>query len=198
MQPLWYAGPAVYAFIFWTIFGLWMASETVTSGTKRVPGNAEARDRGSHLLIIILFLLGIGLAFALSFVLPHAAIPWHRKSIFFIAIGLMIVGIVFRRYAISMLGQFFTVDVAIHAKHTVVDTGPYRYIRHPSYSGSLITQLGLGLALGNWASLLVILVCTGIAYTYRISVEEAALVAALGEPYREYMRRTTRLIPFVF
>src|SRR5580704_14582736 len=75
---------------------------------------------------------------------------------------------------------------------------PYRYIRHPSYSGGLITLAGLGLALGNWAGLLTLLACTGAGYGYRIFVEEAALVAALGEPYREYMRRTRRLIPFVF
>ncbi len=198
MLPLWYSGSVAYAFIFWTIFGLWLASETVTGSTKRVSGDAEARDRGSHALIIVLFLLGISLAFVLSFVLPQAAIPWHRKALFLAGTVLTILGIVFRRYAISVLGEFFTVDVAVHAKHTIVDTGPYRYIRHPSYTGSLLTQVGLGLALGNWASLLAVLICSGIAYTYRISVEEAALVAALGEPYRQYMRRTSRLIPFVF
>ena len=54
------------------------------------------------------------------------------------------------------------------------------------------------LTLGNWAGLLALLACMAAAYTYRISVEEAALVAALGEPYKEYMRRTRRLVPFLF
>jgi protein-S-isoprenylcysteine O-methyltransferase Ste14 len=71
-------------------------------------------------------------------------------------------------------------------------------VRHPSYTGVLITLVGLGLALGNWAGLLALLACMAAAYTYRISVEEAALVAALGEPYKEYMRRTRRLVPFLF
>jgi protein-S-isoprenylcysteine O-methyltransferase Ste14 len=97
-----------------------------------------------------------------------------------------------------VLGRFFTYNVAVHAGQTVVEAGPYRYIRHPSYTGALITLVGVGLALGNWAALLAILVCTGIAYAYRISVEESALVAALGEPYKEYMRRTRRLVPFLF
>jgi len=57
--------------------------------------------------------------------------------------------------------------------------------------------IGLGLALGNWASLLGMLACISVGYAYRIHVEEAALVAALGQPYREYMSRTARLVPFV-
>ena len=60
-----------------------------------------------------------------------------------------------------------------------------------------MTQVGIGLALGNWAGLLALMVCMAIAYSYRISVEEQALVAALGEPYKQYMRRTRRIIPFL-
>jgi len=112
-------------------------------------------------------------------------------------IALMLAAIAFRFYAMSVLGKFFTYQVAIHPGQTVVDTGPYRYLRHPSYTGALITLAGLGLALGNWASLLALLGCMGAAYYYRISVEESALVAALGEPYKQYMRRTWRLVPFL-
>ncbi len=85
----------------------------------------------------------------------------------------------------------------MHSGQTVIEAGPYRYIRHPSYAGALITVIGLGLALGNWASLLSMVACVAIGYAYRIRVEEAALVAALGQPYREYMSRTARLVPFV-
>jgi protein-S-isoprenylcysteine O-methyltransferase Ste14 len=94
------------------------------------------------------------------------------------------------------LGRFFTYDVAIHAGQTVIEAGPYRYIRHPSYTGGLVTLAGIGLALGNWAALLALLACAGTGYAYRMYVEEAALVAALGEPYKAYMLRTTRLLPF--
>jgi len=98
----------------------------------------------------------------------------------------------------SVLGRFFTYDVAVQPGQTVVEAGPYRYIRHPSYTGGLITLAGVGLALGNWAGLLLLLACMGVAYAYRIFVEEAALVAALGQPYRDYMQRTKRLVPFLF
>jgi protein-S-isoprenylcysteine O-methyltransferase Ste14 len=75
--------------------------------------------------------------------------------------------------------------------------GPYRLIRHPSYTGLLILFLGYGLCLTNWLSLLVLMGCALIGLGYRINVEEHVLEARLGQPYHEYMRRTKRLIPFV-
>ena len=98
----------------------------------------------------------------------------------------------------GLLRQLFTFDVAIHPGHSLVDAGPYRYVRHPSYSGALLTMLGFGLALGNWAGMTVGLLCLATAYSYRIRVEEAALLVALGEPYEEYISRTWRLVPFLF
>ena len=123
---------------------------------------------------------------------------YKRTLVFFVGIILMLLGMAFRFYAMSVLGRFFTYDVAVQAGQTIVEAGPYRYIRHPSYTGALITLVGLGLALGNWAAVLVILACMGTAYAYRIFVEESALVAVLGEPYKQYMRRTRRLVPFLF
>jgi protein-S-isoprenylcysteine O-methyltransferase Ste14 len=158
----------------------------------------EGRDQSSSRLLALLYWVGLGSDFALSFLLPQASILWERTSLFFIGITLMLAGMAFRFYAISVLGQFFTLDVAVQAGQTVVEVGPYRYIRHPSYTGALITLVGLGLALGNWAGILALLACVGTAFAYRIFVEESALVAALGEPYKQYMRRTRRLVPFLF
>jgi protein-S-isoprenylcysteine O-methyltransferase Ste14 len=56
---------------------------------------------------------------------------------------------------------------------------------------------GLGLALTNWLSLLVLVIVPIIVYTYRVAVEEQALVATLGEVYLSYMRRTKRFVPFI-
>ncbi len=109
----------------------------------------------------------------------------------------MLAGIAFRWWAITTLGKFFTFDVAVQSGQKVVNSGPYRYIRHPSYTGALMTQLGIGLALGNWAGLLAFMLCMTIAYWYRIRVEERELLAALGEPYQRYMQSTHRIIPFL-
>jgi protein-S-isoprenylcysteine O-methyltransferase len=198
VHPLPFSGGLAYAIVFWATYILWLILETIGSRTKRSGDPAKARDRGSFRLLMALLWLALGLAFALSFVLPQATILWHRPVVFFVGIALMLGGIAFRFYAMSVLGRFFTYDVAVHAGQTVVEAGPYRYIRHPSYTGALVTLVGLGLALGNWAGLLALLACMGVAYAYRISVEEAALLAALGEPYKQYVRRTCRLVPFLF
>ncbi|MCU1302401.1 MAG: putative methyltransferase [Candidatus Sulfotelmatobacter sp.] len=109
----------------------------------------------------------------------------------------MVAGAAFRWYSASLLGKYFTFDVATHSGQTVVERGPYRYIRHPSYTGALVSLFGFGLALGNWAGLVASVGCLGVAYAYRIPVEEGALVSALGEPYRQYLARTWRLVPFL-
>jgi protein-S-isoprenylcysteine O-methyltransferase Ste14 len=197
MHPLLASGSA-YAIIFWSTYALWTVLETVTSIIKRSSDRSRAHDRGSYRLLMLLMWLALASGFTLSFALPQATIMWKRTLVFFVGIVLMLMGIAFRFYAMSVLGRSFTYDVAVQAGQTLVEAGPYRYIRHPSSTGALITLVGLGLALGNWAAVLAILACTGTAYAYRIFVEESALVAVLGEPYKQYMRRTRRLIPFLF
>ena len=192
-----YSGRASYAPIFWGTFLLWMILELIASRTKRSGDRSQARDRGSYGLIVVMLFVGLTLDFTLSARLPQAAILWRRSWVFFSGIGLMLAGVAFRWWAIATLGKFFTFDVAIQSSQKVVDSGPYRYIRHPSYTGALMTQFGIGLALGNWAGLLAMMVCMAIAYWYRINVEERALVAALGEPYKQYQQRTRRIIPFL-
>jgi protein-S-isoprenylcysteine O-methyltransferase Ste14 len=198
LHPLPFSGGPVYAIVFWTTYILWFVLEIIGSRTKRSADPARASDRGSYRLLMILLWLALGLDFGLSYLLPQATILWHRTAVFFLGIGLMLAGLAFRFYAMSLLGRFFTYQVAVHPGQTVVEAGPYRYIRHPSYTGALVTLVGLGFALGNWAGLLAVLTCMGAAYGYRISVEEAALLAALGEPYKQYVRRTRRLVPFLF
>jgi len=198
LHPLPFSGGPLYAVTFWTAYILWLAFETRGAIRHRTTDRANARDRGSYAVIILFLWLALISAFALSFLLPQANITWHRSAVFFNGIALMFLGIAFRSYAMTLLGKFFTYQVAVQPGQTVVETGPYRYIRHPSYTGALITLVGIGLALGNWASLVILLTSMGAAYTYRISVEESALVAALGEPYKDYMRRTRRLVPFLF
>jgi protein-S-isoprenylcysteine O-methyltransferase Ste14 len=103
-----------------------------------------------------------------------------------------------RWWAIITLGRYFTIDVAVRSTQSVVQSGPYRFVRHPSYTAVLIMLLGVGLALANWASLVAMLAGGLIGLLYRVRVEERALVEALGQPYVDYMRHTERFIPFMF
>ena len=108
---------------------------------------------------------------------------------------LAVAGIALRMWAILTLDRFFTFVVGIAADHRVVQHGPYRLLRHPGYAGALLTLLGVGLALSNWLSLLLIVAVPVLALGIRITVEEATLAGALGAEYLSYADRTARLIP---
>jgi len=103
-----------------------------------------------------------------------------------------------RVWSVAVLGRYFTYVVQVSTDQQVVDTGPYRLIRHPSYTGALMMAGGIGLSLRHaWPPLLIV-ATSFTAYLIRMLVEEHALAQGLGEPYRAYMARTKRLIPFLW
>ena len=162
---------------------------------------ASVRDQGSLYVLLGLLWVGLALNFGLAALLPAAAISWQswqRSSLFLLGVALILLGVALRWYAIATLGGYFTRDVAVSADQPVVRRGPYRWIRHPSYTGTFVTMLGVGLAVTNWASLAALLLCIGVGHLYRVRVEEKALAESIGEPYLEYSRRTKRFIPLVF
>jgi len=164
---------------------------------KRLRAGARRQDKGSHVVLIVLIAFGVCLGLLLAVKVPAAAITSAIVFFFWLGILLIYAGIALRLYAIIVLGAFFTTTVAVAIEQTVIEAGPYRLIRHPSYTGLLLILLGFGLSLTNWLSLLVIMGCALIGFSYRIRVEERALQEQLGQHYQEYMRRTKRLIPFV-
>jgi protein-S-isoprenylcysteine O-methyltransferase Ste14 len=106
------------------------------------------------------------------------------------------VGIGLRTWAIMTLGRFFKFVVVIQEDHCVITSGPYRFLRHPSYTGALVGFLGVGIALDNWLSILTLVVVPSVAIFVRIHVEEGRLAEALGTEYEDYSSRTrSRLIP---
>jgi protein-S-isoprenylcysteine O-methyltransferase Ste14 len=115
-----------------------------------------------------------------------------------VATVLFAIGIIVRWWAIIVLGRFFTVDVTIEKDHVLVERGPFRVVRHPSYTGVLLAFVGFALSLQNWAALLIILLPIFAAFIHRMNVEEKALTRALGSTYTDYMSRTKRLVPFVY
>ncbi len=126
---------------------------------------------------------------------PHLPtnVPWRTVSATVFALGAAL-----RWWAIIHLGRFFTVDIALARDHRVVDTGPYRAVRHPSYTGLLMMYVGLALSLNSVVALPVILIPVTVSLLYRMRTEETALLGALGEDYSAYCRRTKRLVPLVY
>jgi protein-S-isoprenylcysteine O-methyltransferase Ste14 len=159
-------------------------------------GSREARV--SFALLYLTVATGIVGPFVLAGTVRQAAIAFARWPIFVLGIALMAAGVVIRAWAVVLLGRFFTNDVRVQSGQTVVDTGPYRWVRHPSYSGLILILIGLGLALGNWAALAIAVLVPTPALVNRIQIEEHALSTALGEPYRRFAASRARLLPRVW
>lgn len=178
-----------------TICVLWFVAEICL--TRRSGAGATSKDKGSLRIIwiadIVSIMLGVTAAIHLRQFSLH---PWEV----YYATGnsVLVLGAILRVYAIIYLGRFFTLNVAIASDHRVIDTGPYRFVRHPSYTGALLALFGIGVAMANWVSLIIIFVPIFLALWWRMNIEEAALLEALGEPYRDYMKRTKRLLPFIY
>ena len=145
--------------------------------------------------LVIAVSITAGVLVAQSF--QAAALP-HGPMLATASVILFVAGIILRWWAIIILGRFFSVDVTIEKDHELVERGPFRILRHPSYTGVLLAFVGLALSLWNWAALLIVLVPIAAAFIHRMNVEEEALSRALGARYAEYMKRTNRLVPFVY
>ena len=168
---------------------------TVTRRSRSRTGTKQDRStlRVVWLVIVVSVAAGVYVAKRLS----AAALPYQR-SFAVVGVVLFVFGLLLRWWAIITLGRFFTVDVTIENDHKLVEHGPFRMVRHPSYTGVLLAFVGVALSLDNWAALLVILVPIGAAFIHRMNVEENALSGGLGSKYTDYMRRTKRLVPFVY
>jgi protein-S-isoprenylcysteine O-methyltransferase len=173
-------------------------SEALLSFTRRSRSKTGvSQDRSTLRMLWIVIMASIFAAIYVATNLRSARIGNHHL-LDPLAIILFVIGLVLRWWSIIILGRFFTVDVTIEKDHELVEAGPYRLVRHPSYTGVLVAFLGWGLALHNWLALLLLLLPISFAFVRRMKVEEEALRGALGERYASYMQRTRRLLPFIY
>ena len=175
------------------VMSLFLVSELALLAWRR-SGRGSAADQGSLRRLWIICACAMGAAFYASR-LDAGSLDGHRDALRLTAMGMMIAGMLFRWTAIRTLGRFFTVDVTVHEGHVVVDSGPYRLVRHPSYTGLLLAFAGLGLSFQNWISIVALLLPVSLAFLSRIAQEERVLREALGQPYLDYCARTKRLLP---
>ena len=194
MTPLPFVWP--YALLFWAVF-LWAYGGEM--GIVRRAQKAQGATDSRSLQVIM---VGQGIAsfgsFWLAFVPAVQLHPPYRLIAFYVGIALIVAGALLRRHCWRMLGTSFTGDVRVRSDQEVVSRGAYRFVRHPSYTAGVMLNAGVGIALGSWASALLFTSASVAVYVYRMNVEERALLAVLGEPYRQFMATRKRLVPFVY
>lgn len=183
---------------FLVAFLSWLVSELVGSTIlpqARGQGGRETSraDRGSKLAIF----LGV---FGSIVVVETFALEGFASldtAWVYAGIASMFTGIAMRQWAIAVLGRYFSTSVRAVEGHRIVESGPYRVVRHPSYTGAIVTVVGIGLAGGSWEGVLVTLGLAAAVYGYRIHVEERFLMAQFGPEYLAYRQRTKAVIPYL-
>lgn len=183
-------------------FGLWGVSEIALGVFRRAPENALIKDSNTffqYAIIGISISCGMGFAFW-SKATGFRTLDFPGETEVWQVIGLasLVVGLTIRWIAILTLGRYFSTNLTVQSEQRVVDFGLYRYIRHPAYTGSILSFFGFGLAMTNWISFIFLTVMTSASFIKRIVFEEEMLSKRFGAEYEEYKKRTKKLFPMVF
>lgn len=183
--------------IFIITYSFWFLSEILINRfllSKKA--DKQNADKGSLRLIWILIFASISLAVYVS---GKYAFPLlNNGMIEYLGLLLIGMGVVLRLAVIKALGRFFTADVTIRQDHRLKKDGFYKYLRHPSYSASLLSFIGFGVSLNNLVSLLIVFILILTAFSFRIKIEEKTLTEHFGTEYEDYKKSTKRFIPFIY
>ena len=130
-------------------------------------------------------------------IVPAAAIRPGAVA-FAAGMAILVTGLVLRGWSFKTLGEYFTFTVMVSSDQPVITAGPYRLLRHPSYTGILLACAGVGLASANWAGLAAMVLLPLAVILWRIHIEENALMTTLGDRYRAYASHHKRLVPLIW
>ncbi len=174
-------------------FCIWLTQPVFS--IKETKENKE-KDKFSILLILM----------AASVSIVSANLEWannypaYEGNIVVTIIGffMILLGIIIRLWAIRTLGKFFTATVVLQQKQTLITTGPYRIVRHPSYLGAFLSIVGCAVFLNAYTSIVVAAVLMCASYIVRIHAEEKALAQYFGNDYLQFSKNTRRLFPLIW
>jgi protein-S-isoprenylcysteine O-methyltransferase Ste14 len=168
----------------WIVFWIyWLASASTSK--ESVPGGWRTRLTGVSVVAV----------FLISGVLRHGDLAVHNVILATIGAVVFACGIALAVWARLHLGRNWGMPMTQRAEPELVTSGPYRFVRHPIYSGLLLAILGTALV-DNLLGLIVVAVLVGYFY-YCGTVEERNLTAAFPTAYPEYKSGTKMLIPFL-
>ena len=191
-NPVWYGSVGV-----WVVFELYL----VVRDRRRGKGST-AEDQGTRRLIVVTtavtFVLGSYLARELRHNGAFSLSQGGMRAALVAGLAIFWAGLLFRVWSISVLGEAFRTTVEVDAGQRLVESGPYRFVRHPSYTGVIAMTTGFGILTGTWPAFLIAIICPTIVILRRIRVEERVLADTFGESYRAYAQRTWRLLPGVW
>lgn len=163
---------------------------------KRIKQKTKASDKNSLWLLYGLITIGYFLSFSIGATKIGRIYNW--STFFATGMTLVVIGLVIRIHSMLTLKQFFFYSVAISENQKIIETGLYKFLRHPGYLGQLIIFIGISISISNWISILAMMIPASIGFLYRIKVEERFLREQIGDDYVNYQKRTKRLIPMIY
>ncbi|MGQ9801380.1 MAG: methyltransferase family protein [Candidatus Saccharicenans sp.] len=178
--------------VFWAIVFVWWALDFYLLVFKR---NLEQKvaEKKSKFIVTILIFAGVGPA-----LIPEnfRAVWRHREFGVFQIIGTLVLlaGVIIRFVSVLTLGKHFARDLGVYREKELVTTGLYSRVRHPSYTGEIISFLGVGLVFQHFPASLFITIFPAAAFIYRALVEEKMLLEEFGSEYEEYRKKTRMFI----
>ena len=175
--------------IAWILLEVWIF--------YRERGNVR-KDTDNNTRLINLFAVIIAIVIGNIFANVNLLAMGGANTRFLIGTIVIWLGWALRFWSVQTLGKFFRTTVMIQKKHVVIESGPYRILRHPSYAGGLMLVTGVGIGMGNWIGLALMEIIAFAGFNIRIALEEKTLVHSLGREYQDYMKHTKKLIPFIY
>lgn len=178
--------------------GLWLSAEIkLALRAKQSFPEIKSKENFSEWMLRSVFALAFVFAFIfkglLWFPIPAEYIIKQWTGITLFGIGLLL-----RYIAIRNLDVFFSTSLQIYQGHPIIESGPYKYIRHPSYCGILIAFLGIGIAMGDYLALASLMACAFFGLSLRMAIEERFMLQQIGDSYANYQKRTRKLLPWLY
>jgi len=192
---------AMLSKILWLAFGLAWFALRLHPGRRSRRTPVRYSDRGlREFMLLSASLTGLGIV-PFVYVVTHfprfADYPFVPALAYLgIVVDLTYIWLFFRTH--RDLGQNWSVSLDLRERHTLVTTGVYSLVRHPMYAGFWLMALGQALLLPNWIAGPAGLLGFGVLFFGRVKREEEMMISAFGDDYRDYMRRTARVVPWVY
>ena len=187
--------PALHLPQLWMVVSVSILANILQPAYRPFEGSRTPEDRGTAAQILWTVYLTQAAALLELVLRRRISLPLDLAT--WAAFSAMIGGLALRTWAVVLLGPWFTWNVTVQAGQQLVSRGPYRFIRHPSYTGALITFVASCVILRSWVVALVAAFTLVIAFRRRIRYEEGLLVKTLPG-YQAYMSRTSKLLPGIF
>jgi protein-S-isoprenylcysteine O-methyltransferase Ste14 len=181
-----------FAFLYLVFIAVWLAM------ARRVKAIAERESSFSRLSHYLPLALGICLIAAPNIPIPPLNDRFLPLALWPVQLGLALTfaGLALAVWARMLLGGNWSSDVTLKRDHELIVAGPYAFVRHPIYTGILLAFFGTALAVGEWRALLGV-VLVGVAYWFKLKIEDAVMRRQFGEAYARYAERVPALVPFL-